>query len=217
MGGLGAFLKGLLRRERIASPDDVQRFMAQRAAFIAQKCVIEYCRARAGINWQRLFSEEPFQRAVHAAAWRAWALTLCDVTQMLHALLRPHVPSEEEQALLDALEHLAMRVIAGETARQPLPAQLPASFVQDTKERLRALLRELRGSTPLPVKDIPRARAKELFDIIPIHADLKAPDEDYVFNTLRVYLVRAADDLRAAADMPALARALSENAPRGKD
>ena len=205
-GGIGAFLKGLLRRERIGDARALQSFWQRRAAFMAQKCVIEYCRARAGLNWQRLFAEAPFQQAVHAASWRAWRLTVLDVAEMLDAVLRPAAP--DHAALLGWLRRAGQELIEQETARNPLPEGLGADFAETGQARLKALLEELAGRDALPVKDIPRARAGEIFDIIPIHADLKAPDEDYVFNTLRANLVRTADDLRAGTDIPALLRSM---------
>ncbi len=205
-GGIGALLKGLLRRERIAGPDALQAFWQRRAAFMAQKCVIEYCRARAGLNWQRLFSEQPFQQAVHAASWRAWGLTVLDMAEMLDAVLRVDAP--DHAALLGWLGRAGEALIARETAQNTLPVALGADFAEQAQDRLHTLLAELARREALPVKDIARARADEVFDIIPMHDDLKAPDRDYVFNTLRASLVRAADDLRAAADIPVLAARL---------
>ncbi len=210
MAGIGAFLKGLLRREHIDSPAALQRFWAARAAFIAQKCVIEYCRARAGLNWQRLFAEAPFQQAVHAASWQAWGITLLDVAEMLDAVLRPHM--NDGAALHAWLAVAGEALIAAETTRQPLPQALPPAFADETLQRLHALLAELATRPPAPVKDIPRPRTRALFDAIPIHPDLKAPDEDYVFNTQRVYLVRAAEDLESAASLPRLAAAIATDA-----
>jgi len=196
-------LSHLFQRRRISDADDLQRFFEARAAFAAQKCVIEYCRARAGLNWQRLFSEQPFLRAVHAASWGAWRHTLLDVAEMLDAVLRPHAP--HVPALHRWIGEAGDRIIA----RQDFPAHLPRDFPRETRAALHTLLAELGTRSPRPVKDIPRARAGTVFALIPIHDSLKAPDADYIFNTLRAALVRAADDLRRQADIAALARQIA--------
>ncbi|GEM_PF-967792 len=214
MAGFGSFLKRLLQRERIDSAQDLQRFWAARSAFIAQKCVIEYCRARAGLNWQRLFSEASFQQAVHAASWRAWRITLLDVAEMLDATLRSE--TADMAALHGWLRQAGAEIIAEETTRQTLPSVLPADFADHARQRLDALLATLAERPPMPVKDIARARTAEVFAAIPIHPDLKAPDEDYIFNTQRVYLVRAADDLVKRADLARLARQLEVNGASGR-
>ncbi len=203
---LPEMLKGLFGRARLASARQLEDFWQARAAFIAQKCVIEYCRARAGMNWQRLFSEAPFQQAVHRASWRAWSITLLDVAEMLDAVLRPEV--SEPAVLHDWLRQAGARIIAGQQGK--MPAALGADFAQITRRRLAGLVEDLASRAPLPVKDIARQRAQEVFDIIPIHPDLKAPDVDYVTNTLRVFLVRACDDLRTQADLPALVREMAD-------
>ncbi len=199
---LPRLLKDLFKRPRVDGPEELEAFWQARAAFIAQKCVIEYCRARAGLNWQRLFSEPLFQRAVHEASWRAWRVTLLDVAEMLDATFRPHVPVPD--AMHDWLREAGGRIIARQ--RREMPDTLGPAFAEATHARVEALLETLRARPPLPVKDIARQRAREVFDAIPIHPDLKAPDEDYVTNTLRVFLVRACDDLKTRAEVPFLAR-----------
>ncbi len=197
------FLRRLLSRSRITGGDDLERFFEARAAFAAQKCVIEYCRARAGLNWQRLFSEGPFQQAVHAASWGAWRYTLLDVAEMLDSVLRPH--AGDVRALQGWIGAGGARIIA----RQQFPAHLPPAFAAQVQAGLDALMAELARREPAPVKDIPRRRAQAVFELIPIHESLKAPDADYIFNTLRAALVRAADDLHHQADLPTLAAQLT--------
>ena len=69
MGILDALMSRLFHKaEPISEPARFAAFMDSRAAFLAQKCVVEFCRVRAGVYWQKLFSEAEFQ-----AAWRSRA------------------------------------------------------------------------------------------------------------------------------------------------
>ena len=63
-------------------------FMDSRAAFLAQKCVVEFCRVRAGVYWQKLFSEKEFQEALDTSRWRAYPPAFAMVAEMVEGALR---------------------------------------------------------------------------------------------------------------------------------
>jgi len=70
------FLAFFRRRQPIASLETPAEFIDGNAAFLVQKGIYEYSRARAGYYSKILFAEEDFQQAVEHARWRAYPLGL---------------------------------------------------------------------------------------------------------------------------------------------
>src|SRR3954447_15796472 len=66
-------------------------FIDENAAFLMQKGIYEYSRARAGHYSKVLFREPGFQAAVETARWCAYPLGLAMVTEMVGGLLGAHV------------------------------------------------------------------------------------------------------------------------------
>ena len=68
-------LNRLFRRAApIQQPDELAEFIAANAAFVVQKGIYEYARARAGHYSKVLFGEEDFKQAVEDSRWRAYPL-----------------------------------------------------------------------------------------------------------------------------------------------
>ena len=59
------------------------------AAFLMQKGIYEYSRARAGHYAKVLFREPEFQAAVELSRWRAYPLGLAMVAEVVEGVLRP--------------------------------------------------------------------------------------------------------------------------------
>ena len=61
-----------------------------------------------------------------------------------------------------------------------------------------------RQGLPRPVREIPDPLARMVFETLPIHPDLLTSDYDYIFNFLRMNILRAHEDLLELADRPAI-------------
>src|SRR6188508_3317472 len=93
-------------------------FIDGNAAFVAQKGIYEYSRARAGHYSKVLFGEPEFHAAVEESRWRAYPLGLAMVSEMVEGVLR--AGAEDRAAALDALGALVLEVFD----RYPKPAAL---------------------------------------------------------------------------------------------
>ena len=82
-------------------------FIDQHTAFLAQKGLYEYARARAGHYAKVLFGEKEFQTAIDQARWRAYPLCLAMVTELVEGVLSPQVA--DRRRLLDALQRCRSR------------------------------------------------------------------------------------------------------------
>lgn len=180
--------------EPIAGRDELASFMDARASFLAQKCIVEFCRVRAGVYWQKLFSEAEFKEELTRSTWRAYPQTFAMVAEMVEAALREHAGLRQRK-LPAALAALAAEVFA----KYPVPAGEDAAFWQRGESLLRERLDQTQGSAPRPVREMPKPGARAVFDIMPMHKDVITRDYDYIFNNLRMNLLRAHDDFLKAA------------------
>lgn len=180
--------------EPVASRDDLATFMDSRAAFLAQKCIVEFCRVRAGVYWQKLFSEAEFKEELNRSTWRAYPHTFAMVAEMVEGTLREHAGLRQRR-LPQALVALAVEAFA----KYPVPADEPADFWQGAATLLGERLDQTQGSAPRPVRQMPKPGARAVFDILPIHKDIVTRDYDYIFNNLRMNLLRAHEDFLKAA------------------
>ncbi|MEZ5839727.1 MAG: hypothetical protein R3D02_04635 [Hyphomicrobiales bacterium] len=191
------------RRSRIADIAALGDFLDSRAAFLVQKCVFEYSRARAGILWQKLFKEEAFVAAVDAARWRNYPLGVAHVGRMVEASLRP--PDEAEAGRVAAAIAIVARSVID---RHGVPAALAeAEWLGAREDAVGRIAAAALAARPA-VKDIPLDTAQRFFDQLPIHPSLRGEDFELVSNNLRSNLCQIHEDFSARADGRALLAAL---------
>lgn len=195
IGRIASALRGKV--EPVAGRDDLADFMDSRAAFLAQKCIVEFCRVRAGVYWQKLFSEAEFKEELNRSTWRAYPHTFAMVAEMVEATLREHAGLRQRR-LPEALAALAAEVFA----RYSVPAGESSDFWQRAEMLLRQRLDQTQGSAPRPVREMPSPGARAVFEIMPMHKDVITHDYDYIFNNLRMNLLRAHEDFLKAARPP---------------
>lgn len=200
-GGVLRNLFGRLfrRPERIADVEALERFLDERAAFLTQKGIVEFCRVRAGGHWQKLFGEAEFQQALTLSRWRGYPLALAMLAEMVEAALR-EAAGVERLRLSGTLSAAAARL----TAKYPVPAGESGDFWEISNALIAATLAEAQSRPARPVAAMPDPLAKKFHKALPLHQNLVAPDYDYIFNFLRMNLLRAHDDFVAQADAPAL-------------
>jgi hypothetical protein len=181
-------------------------FIDQNAAFLVQKGIYEYARARSAHYSKVLFSESGFQEAVERSRWQAYPLGLAMVTEMVEGILRPHVA--DRRVALDALMTLSLSVFD----RYPVPAALSASRWAEMRSDLTRRLDRIGTHAVKPAKDIPTPFAESYFNLMPIHEKLRAAEGPTIANYLRVTLCNIHDEFTNRADAVALGQALSRQA-----
>lgn len=195
-----------LTRDRIESGAELAAFMDSRAAFLAQKCVVEFCRVRAGVYWQKLFSEEDFQRELSRSRWRSYPAAYGMIAEMVEGSLRANAGVRR----LEVPDRLAA-LAAGTFAQYPVPEGEGDDFWRDAETLVRETLLKARGAPARPVREIPKPLARKVFDALPLHKDIVTNDYDYIFNNLRMNLLRAHEEFVAsAAPEPLLADLLGD-------
>src|SRR5436190_15992041 len=86
------------RKPRICDQDAVSQFIDENAAFLVQKGIYEYSRARAGHYAKVLFKEVPFREAVERSRWTAYPLGLAMVGELTEGVLHPLVDGVAERS-----------------------------------------------------------------------------------------------------------------------
>lgn len=191
------------RAPAIRHPDDLAEFIDANAAFVVQKGIYEYARARAGHYSKVLFSEASFQDAVDVSRWRAYPLGLAMV-------------GEVATVVLQETTTLPREVVVGEVSSLALSRfderGVPAALDEPTWRELRAGLAERLGRIglhpPKRVMDIPEPIAKDYFALMPIHKSLRGQDFDTLKSYLRVTLCNVHDALTKRLDAASVAREL---------
>jgi hypothetical protein len=194
------------RKPPIRDIKAVGTFVDENAAFLMQKGIYEYSRARAGHYSKVLFAEPEFQAAVEVARWRAYPLGLAMVAEAVEGVLRSQ--SADPARMLDALSSEVLAVLD----RYPRPEALSADEWRNLRAELARRL-QLIGLHPVkPAKDIPEQWVHAYFDLMPIHEKLRGRDFDTTRNYLRAQICNIHIEFTKRADLPAIAASFAKAA-----
>lgn len=189
-------------RPTIADLDALADFIDEQSAFVVQKGIYEYSRARAGHYAKVLFAEKEFQDAVERSRWSAYPLGLAMVGELAEGVLRAHVGGGGPQ--LERLRELVLSVFD----RYPVPASLGQQTWSDARVELARRLQLIGLHPPKRAMHIPEPFAKTYFDLMPIHKQLRGRDFSTTHNYLKVTLCNIHDELTRRMDVSALTGAL---------
>lgn len=190
------------KRDPIRDTAALADFIDGNAAFLMQKGIYEYSRARAGHYAKVLFREAGFHAAVEVSRWRAYPLGLAIVGEMVEGVLRGHVG--ERQAAREALSEIVLNIFD----RYPVPAALGEEEWRGHRAELARRLQLVGLHPPKRVIDIPQQWAQTYFDLMPIHEKLRARDFPTTRNYLRVALCNIHDEFVDRLDARAVGDAL---------
>lgn len=196
-------LRFFRRSPPIRDPEALAEFIDQNAAFLTQKGLYEYSRARAGHYAKVLFAEASFQAAIEISRWRAYPLGLAMVGEVTEGILRPHFGGKRS-AGLTALKGVVLDVFD----RYPVPESLGKGEWLEARRELSHRLDLIGLHPPKPAKDIPELFADGYFALMPIHEKLRGSDFPAIRSYLRVTLCNIHEELTKRLDTSAVAAAL---------
>src|SRR6188508_3087486 len=178
-------------------------FIDGNAAFVAQKGIYEYSRARAGHYSKVLFREPSFQAAIEVSRWRAYPLGLAIVAEAVTGVLHERLGGERG-AVVQALSDHVLAVFD----RYPPPDAISSDEWRNLRAELSRRLQLIGLHPPKRVIDIPEQWAQAYFDLMPIHEKLRGRDFPTTRNYLRVQLCNIHDEFIERLDAPAVAETL---------
>jgi hypothetical protein len=202
LGFFGFFRRPPPIRDRDALAD----FIDQNSAFVVQKGIYEYSRARAGHYAKVLFREAGFQEAVEHARWRAYPLGLVMVGELVEGVLRPY--AADRYAQLESVREIVLAVFD----RYPVPAVLGEQAWSEARAELDLRLGQVGLHPPKRAFEICEPWAQAYFDLMPIHAKLRTSEFPTIRNYLRVTLCNVHDEFSKRIDASALAGTLARQA-----
>jgi hypothetical protein len=190
------------RRTPIHDAGELADFIDRNAAFLVQKAIYEYSRARAGHYSKVLFKEPEFHKAVEQSRWRAYPLGLVMVTEVAGGILMAH-PGGDRRSEFEALIAIALSVFD----RYPVPDALGGPTWSSLRVDLERRLRLLQLTPPKRAMDVPTPFAQLYFDLMPIHEKLRGRDFVTTHNYLKVTLCNIHEELTKRINAPILAMA----------
>lgn len=194
----------VLRRKRrppVANLDELAEFLAAQTAYVAQRTVLEYCRARTGLNWDKLVCEQVFLDSFETCRWEAYVELLAEVAELALILLRRRSPADP-QAFLPGLAQATRDALV----RHPVPRQR-AGWDEASAAIEQHLALSLLAA-PRAVHLAGCGSADAIFDHLPIHPDLRREDREMFRNSVRFALCRVFSEVTRRLDVPALETAL---------
>ena len=191
-------------RPPIRDREELADFINAQSAFIVQKGIYEYSRARAGHYAKVLFAEEGFAQSVEHARWQAFPLGLAMVGEMVEGVLASHAAAISRRKLLDQLISVVLSVFD----RYPVPPSIGEEAWLAARSDLAHRLDLVGGHARKRVMDIPEPLAEAYFAMMPIHEKLRGRDFQTTRNYLRVSLCNIHDELVDRIDVAAVTGAL---------
>lgn len=189
------------RAPPIADRDGLIEFIDSQAAFLMQKGIYEYARARAGHYAKVMFNEQTFTDAFNLARWQAYPLGLAMVGELVEGVLRD-LGSRDPQAATAWVGDVVLSTFD----RHPVPPRIGEQAWRKARADLALRLQHIGLHPPKRAMDIPEALAKKYFDLMPIHEKLRGRDFPTTHNYLKVTMCNIHDELTRRMDVPALSR-----------
>jgi hypothetical protein len=190
----------------IRDPQQLADFIDESAAFLVQKGIYDYARARSGHYSKVLLADEGFQDALNRARWRAYPLGLAMVGELVDGVLQQHSDGER-RAILDPL----IRLVASVFDRYPVPAAIPAEDWTQSRGELVLHLERLSTHPPKRVIDIPVPFAERYFEMMPFDKQFLTPDAPTARAFMQLTLARMHEELTKRMDAADMARKLRAN------
>lgn len=188
----------------VAGRDALLDFLDAQAAFLAQKGLFEYSRARAGPYGNILFDEKSFLAELETSRWKAFPVMLAMVGEAVEGVLRPQA-GNRRSAMLQNLTQSALAVFD----RYPVPGGLSAEAWAELR---RGVVHDFEQLSFYPVKramDVPARFIDRYVAAMPIHEKLLANDVPTIHNYLKTNLCHVHEEFVRRADAKSLVEALT--------
>ena len=188
----------------IDARDTLVDFLDAQSAFLAQKGLFEYSRARAGPYGNLLFSDKEFIAELEKARWLAFPVMLAMVGEAVEGVLRA--------AAGDRAGIASQGVITAVLAvfdRYPAPSSLSAEVWTDLRRNLERDLDFIGMHAVKRVMDVPARSVDRYLAAMPIHEKLRAKDDVTIHNYLKTNLCNVHELFVRRANVPALVEVLT--------
>ena len=198
------FLDFFIRRKpAILNLPQLAIFIDEQAAFLVQKGIYDYSRARSGHFAKVMLADPGFQAALDKSRWNAFPLGLAMVGEVVEATLAPHSLSDR-RSVLDPLIELVLSVLD----RYPRPISFRADEWHAARSELSLHLQRLTTHPPKRIIDIPVPFADRYFSLMPFDKPLLTPDAPTALGFMQLQLIKVHEELIKRSNLPEIVRQL---------
>jgi hypothetical protein len=198
------FRPGALPQGR-ADPAVFRDFLGSRAAFVAQKTVMDYCGVKLGVHWQAAQADPAFAAALGACRWAVFWPAGADLTLAAGRWLLPH--AEAPDRLAGALGDL------GAAALEDAGSRAMPRTREEGAAALRLRLANLPTDPPVGPATMVLAAGPVLLETLPIHPDQRQGERAAILGGLRMNLLAMLQDMERMFDAAPLCAAIEATAP----
>jgi len=192
------------RRRAIRDHVTAGVFIDQQSFRLAEACVRDYCRLRAGAAADALLADSTFTPALDKACWEAYPRALAMLGAVVEAQLRPYAGGNA-RAVLSGLSAM----ILDDFDRRPVPRVIGDVEWRAARADLERALGELADQRPQPVEALARDHSGFYLAIMPLHARLGPDDFAALRDQLRLALLQIQEAVTQQTNLPALAGELA--------
>ena len=185
----------LRRKPPIRDTRALADFIDENAAFLVQKGIYDYSRARSGHFAKVMLTDKGFQGALNRSRWRAFPLGLAMVGETVDAA------RGDRRAVLDPLIALVLSVYD----RYPRPEELTDEEWAAGRAGLALHLERLSTHPPKRIIDIPVPFAERYFEMMPFDKQFLTPDAPTARGFLQLQLVSVSEQLSERMDAAEMA------------
>jgi len=197
------------RRRAIRDHATAGAFIDEQSFQLAETCVRDYARLRAGDGADALFADAAFAAVLDKACWEAYPRALAMVGTVVEALLRPYA-GENSHAALSGL----IAMILDNFDRRPVPRAIGDVEWRAARADLERSLSDLAHRGPGTVDAIARDHSSFYLAIMPLHPKLGRDDFAALRNQLELALLQIQDAFAQRANLLALAGELAGRVPK---
>jgi hypothetical protein len=193
-------------RRRKPPIDDVATladFIDEQAAFLVQKGIYDYARARSGHFAKVMLQDKGFQGALDRSRWRAFPFGLAMIGEVVDGVLVNAVGGDR-RSTLDPLIRLVLSVYD----RYPRPDAVTEEEWSAGRAELALHLERLSTHPPKRIIDIPVPFADRYFAMMPFDKQFLTPDAPTARGFMQLQLVSVQDELLKRMDAARIAERL---------
>lgn len=181
----------------IDSRDKLIEFIDTRSAFLIQKNIFDYARARSGPYFSSMIKEEAFKHAVEVSRWTNYPVGLAALAEIVRGVL---FEGSDRKAINDAVSSAALAAFD----KYPVPEVIGEAAWRQARETLLLWLKQIDMHPPKFAKDVILPYAQQIFDAQPIHEELRKRDFEMITAQLRINLVSMHDEFESRVEKAVL-------------
>jgi len=188
------------RRRAVRDQFSPGAFIDEQSFLLAQTCVQDYCRLRAGKGADALLADARFAPVLDKACWEAYPRALAMAGAVVEAALRPYA-GENAHAVLFGL----ISMILEHFDRRPVPRAIGDADWRAVRADLERSLGDLADQQPKSAETVAQDHSTFYLAIMPLHPKLGPDDFPALRNQLTLALLQFQNGFMRRADLPALA------------